>query len=115
MEQEKRSKVNPTQSMRDAMKKATTEMLVLFMLRQKPIRIAFLSGLNNQISGLYISCDGHILLQILLFDLYLSIWHLFMLGHRRLNFFRYFVSNDLNINYLLCNLNRYVVDISIMG
>lgn len=36
MEQEKRSKVNPTQSMRDAMKKATTEMLVLFMLRQKP-------------------------------------------------------------------------------
>ena len=79
------------------------------------IRIAFLSGLNNQISGLYISCDGHILLQILLFDLYLSIWHLFMLGHRRLNFFRYFVSNDLNINYLLCNLNRYVVDISIMG
>lgn len=33
-----------------------------------------------------------------------------MLGHRRLNFFRYFVSNDLNINYLLCNLNRYVVD-----
>ena len=37
MEQEKRSKVNPTQSMRDAMKKATTEMLVLFMLRQKPM------------------------------------------------------------------------------
>lgn len=33
----------------------------------------------------------------------------------RYNFFRYFVSNDLNINYLLCNLNRYVVDISIMG
>lgn len=37
MEQEKSSKVNPTQSMRDAMKKATTEMLVLFMLRQKPM------------------------------------------------------------------------------
>ena len=34
MEQEKSSKVNPTQSMRDAMKKATNEMLVLFMLRQ---------------------------------------------------------------------------------
>lgn len=37
MEQEKRSKVNPTQSMRDAMKKATTEMLVLFMLRQSTV------------------------------------------------------------------------------
>lgn len=38
-----------------------------------------------------------------------------MLGHRRLNFFRYFVSNDLNINYLLCNLNRYVVDLHPIG
>ena len=37
MEQEKSSKVNPTQSMRDAMKKATTEMLVLFMLRQSTV------------------------------------------------------------------------------
>lgn len=37
MEQEKKSKSTPAQSMRDAMKKATTEMLVLFMLRQKPM------------------------------------------------------------------------------
>ena len=37
MEQEKKSKATPAQSMRDAMKKATTEMLVLFMLRQKPM------------------------------------------------------------------------------
>lgn len=43
MEQEKRSKVNPTQSMRDAMKKATTEMLVLFMLRQKPMYVVDIS------------------------------------------------------------------------
>ena len=33
----KRSKNDPAQGMRDAMKKATTEMLVLFMLRQKPM------------------------------------------------------------------------------
>jgi len=37
MKQGKTKKTNPAQSMRDAMKKATTEMLVLFMLRQKPM------------------------------------------------------------------------------
>jgi PadR family transcriptional regulator, regulatory protein PadR len=37
MEQEKKSKSTVSQGMRDAMKKATTEMLVLFMLRQKPM------------------------------------------------------------------------------
>lgn len=35
MEQGKKSKSTVSQGMRDAMKKATTEMLVLFMLRQK--------------------------------------------------------------------------------
>lgn len=35
MKQDKKQKLNPAQSMQDAMKKATTEMLVLFMLRQK--------------------------------------------------------------------------------
>lgn len=33
----KKSKSTVSQGMRDAMKKATTEMLVLFMLRQKPM------------------------------------------------------------------------------
>lgn len=37
MKPEKKTKTNPAQGMRDAMKKATTEMLVLFMLRQKPM------------------------------------------------------------------------------
>lgn len=37
MKQVKRHKDDPVQGMRDAMKKATTEMLVLFMLRQKPM------------------------------------------------------------------------------
>lgn len=37
MKPEKKTKADPAQSMRDAMKKATTEMLVLFMLRQKPM------------------------------------------------------------------------------
>lgn len=37
MKQEKKTKNDPAQGMRDAMKKATTEMLVLFMLRQKPM------------------------------------------------------------------------------
>ena len=37
MKPEKKSKSDPAQGMRDAMKKATTEMLVLFMLRQKPM------------------------------------------------------------------------------
>jgi len=37
MKQDKKQKLNPAQSMQDAMKKATTEMLVLFMLRQKPM------------------------------------------------------------------------------
>lgn len=37
MKQDKKQKSNPAQGMRDAMKKATTEMLVLFMLRQKPM------------------------------------------------------------------------------
>lgn len=37
MKSEKKSKNDPAQGMRDAMKKATTEMLVLFMLRQKPM------------------------------------------------------------------------------
>lgn len=37
MKQDKKQKLNPAQGMRDAMKKATTEMLVLFMLRQKPM------------------------------------------------------------------------------
>lgn len=37
MKQPKKTKNDPTQSMRDALKKATTEMLVLFMLRQKPM------------------------------------------------------------------------------
>lgn len=37
MKPEKRTKNDPAQGMRDAMKKATTEMLVLFMLRQKPM------------------------------------------------------------------------------
>ena len=35
MKQDKKQKLNPAQSMQDAMKKATTEMLVLFMLRHK--------------------------------------------------------------------------------
>lgn len=35
MKPEKKTKADPAQGMRDAMKKATTEMLVLFMLRQK--------------------------------------------------------------------------------
>lgn len=37
MKPEKKTKTDPAQGMRDAMKKATTEMLVLFMLRQKPM------------------------------------------------------------------------------
>lgn len=37
MKPEKKTKNDPAQGMRDAMKKATTEMLVLFMLRQKPM------------------------------------------------------------------------------
>ncbi len=37
MKQTKKAKIDPAQGMRDAMKKATTEMLVLFMLRQKPM------------------------------------------------------------------------------
>lgn len=37
MKPEKKTKADPAQGMRDAMKKATTEMLVLFMLRQKPM------------------------------------------------------------------------------
>ena len=37
MKPEKKSKNDPAQGMRDVMKKATTEMLVLFMLRQKPM------------------------------------------------------------------------------
>lgn len=37
MKPEKKTKNDPSQGMRDAMKKATTEMLVLFMLRQKPM------------------------------------------------------------------------------
>jgi len=37
MKPEKKAKNDPAQGMRDAMKKATTEMLVLFMLRQKPM------------------------------------------------------------------------------
>ena len=37
MEQGKKSKSTVSQGMRDAMKKATAEMLVLFMLRQKPM------------------------------------------------------------------------------
>lgn len=37
MKPEKKTKFDPAQGMRDAMKKATTEMLVLFMLRQKPM------------------------------------------------------------------------------
>lgn len=37
MKPEKKTKTNPAQGMRDAIKKATTEMLVLFMLRQKPM------------------------------------------------------------------------------
>lgn len=37
MKPEKKTKNGPAQGMRDAMKKATTEMLVLFMLRQKPM------------------------------------------------------------------------------
>ena len=37
MEQGKKSKSTVSQGMRDAMKKATTEMLVLFMLRQNPM------------------------------------------------------------------------------
>lgn len=37
MKREKNLKSDPAQGMRDAMKKATTEMLVLFMLRQKPM------------------------------------------------------------------------------
>lgn len=37
MKPEKKVKNAPAQGMRDAMKKATTEMLVLFMLRQKPM------------------------------------------------------------------------------
>lgn len=37
MKSEKKTKNDPAQGMRDAMKKATTEMLVLFMLRQKPM------------------------------------------------------------------------------
>ena len=37
MKPERKTKNDPTQGMRDAMKKATTEMLVLFMLRQKPM------------------------------------------------------------------------------
>lgn len=37
MKQVKQQANDPTQGMRDAMKKATTEMLVLFMLRQKPM------------------------------------------------------------------------------
>ena len=37
MKPEKKTQNDPAQGMRDAMKKATTEMLVLFMLRQKPM------------------------------------------------------------------------------
>ena len=37
MKSEKKTKNDPAQGMQDAMKKATTEMLVLFMLRQKPM------------------------------------------------------------------------------
>lgn len=37
MKQEKTQKSNPARAIKDAMKKATTEMLVLFMLRQKPM------------------------------------------------------------------------------
>lgn len=37
MKSEKKTKNAPAQGVRDAMKKATTEMLVLFMLRQKPM------------------------------------------------------------------------------
>lgn len=37
MQQDKKRKSDPAQGMRDAMKKATTEMLALFMLRQKPM------------------------------------------------------------------------------
>ncbi len=37
MKPEKKTKNDPAQGMRDAMNKATTEMLVLFMLRQNPM------------------------------------------------------------------------------